>query len=46
MQIKNFDSNAQPLFIILDSEEKEQRRIAYTLNEPDFKVFLIGQKEK
>ncbi|MBK7212256.1 MAG: hypothetical protein IPH88_02930 [Bacteroidales bacterium] len=46
MQIKNFNTNAQPLFVILDSEEKEIRRIAFTLNEAGFNEFLTGQEKK
>lgn len=46
MQIRDFGTNAQPLFILFNSEFQEQRRIAFTLNENEFYEFLTGQKKE
>lgn len=46
MQIRDFGTNAQPLFILFNSEFQEERRIAFTLNEKDFYEFLSGQKKE
>ena len=46
LQIRDFGTNAQPLFILFNQEFQEQRRIAFTLNENEFYEFLTRQKKE
>jgi thiol:disulfide interchange protein DsbD len=46
IQLKEFNSQAQPLFVLLDKDFREISRIGYVGSVEEFRQFLSGQENK